>query len=66
MANRGYRYAISWIALNDETADMDVESVSDNISVLLIADLFNKDPMEVAKKVIAFRTKSEKTENPHH
>ena len=50
-----YKYGISWIAENDEPEDMDVDSVDGYISTLLLADLFGKDPHEVAEKIVAKR-----------
>lgn len=46
---------IAWIALNDEPADMDAESVSGLISVCLLADLMGTSPGYIAKEVIRFR-----------
>jgi hypothetical protein len=54
MAN--FKQAVQWIALNDNSGDNEpVEDVSGYISVALTADLFGKDPMDVAKKVVWWR-----------
>jgi len=51
-----YRFGIRWIARNDNAGDNDdVETIAGYISVLLLADLFGKDPGTVAKDVIKFR-----------
>lgn len=57
MARASYRKAVEWIALNDDTAETDARNMSYTISVLLIADIFGKDPMGVANAVIRFRKK---------
>jgi hypothetical protein len=50
-----YRYGVKWIAENDEPLDTDPESVSGFISVLLLADLFARDPEDVARDVLLLR-----------
>lgn len=57
MACRGYRFSIEWIALNDEPDEFDEKEVANLISVLLVADMFYKDPSEVAKAVVKYRKK---------
>lgn len=52
-----YRKGIEWIALNDEALETDPEVVSSLPSVCMLADLFGKDPAEVAKAVVRFREK---------
>lgn len=54
-----YRNGISWIAYNDEPTEYEPEVISGMISVLLLADLFRKEPTEVAKAVIRYRDKHE-------
>lgn len=53
-----YTYAIAWIAENDEPLTTDPEEISSFISVLLIADLFGKEPAKVARDVANYRTGS--------
>lgn len=58
MKRRGYKFGCQWIADNDNPGDPDalnVETVSGFISVLLLADMFGKEPEEVALKVVALR-----------
>lgn len=50
-----YRHGVSWIALNDDPDDLDVESVAGYISTSLVADLFDKDPLDVARDVVRYR-----------
>jgi hypothetical protein len=54
-----YKAGVRWVAVNDNPADShesrDVDCISGYISVLLLADLFAKDPLEVAKAVVALR-----------
>lgn len=54
-----YREGVAWIALNDEPEEMDQESVKGYISVLLLADLFGKEPEDVAVDVLSYRKKLE-------
>lgn len=55
MARASYRYGIEWIALNDEEDVLDVEEVAGFISTSLLADLFGKDPVEVATAIVRYR-----------
>lgn len=57
-----YRKGVEWIALNDEdgaTEDMKfadaVEFVSEQVSVVLLAELFGKEPEVVARAIVRFR-----------
>jgi hypothetical protein len=50
-----YRKGVAWIAWNDEPEDLDPENVSGYISTSLLADLFGKDPLDVAKDVVRYR-----------
>lgn len=52
-----YRQAVRWIAENDEGAETQAWKMSTMISVVLVADLFNKEPMKVAEAVIRLRKK---------
>lgn len=52
-----YRAGIEWIAYNDEPEDLDVESVREYISTLLLAAVFDKDPIDVARAVVRAREK---------
>lgn len=50
--NKGYRFAVAWIALNDGAGDdMSHETLAELITVMLIADLYDKHPWQVAKDV---------------
>jgi hypothetical protein len=55
MARASYRKAVEWIAHNDEPGDRDPESVSEFISTLLVADIFGKEPLTVARAIIRYR-----------
>lgn len=53
-----YARAVDWIARNDEDVLMDesdIEEMSGLISVVLVADLWGKDPGVVARDVIKMR-----------
>lgn len=55
---KGYRFGVTWIAENDENGSpdrLDIETVKSYISVLLLADLFEKSPERVAKDVVRQR-----------
>lgn len=55
MKRPAYREAVEWIARNDECTETSAEAVSGLVSVALVADLFGKDQIEVARAVINFR-----------
>lgn len=52
-----YRYGVAWIAQNDEAGEDDLDVVAEMISVLLLADLFDKTPETVASDVLRRRQK---------
>ncbi len=58
----GIKFAIEWIAINDETAELDVDVMEAVATVMLVADIYNKEPMEIAKRVVEFRKKEIKKE----
>lgn len=50
-----YRRGVAWIALNDEPTETDGETVAGQISVLLLADLFEKEAEVVAAAILRYR-----------
>lgn len=52
-----YRYAVAWIAQNDEPGDRDPETVGEMTTTMLIADLYGKTNEAVARDIIAYRAK---------
>ncbi len=50
-----YIRAVEWIAMNDEPTKMDLAVVAEQISVLLVADVFGKGVEEVAGDIIHWR-----------
>lgn len=50
-----YRKGVEWIALNDEPSELDQETVSNQISTLLLADLFGIHEIAVADDIIEVR-----------
>src|SRR5688572_11386642 len=48
----GYAQAIDWIAYNDETSETSVETLAQLISVMMVADLFDRSPEAVAQRVL--------------
>jgi hypothetical protein len=58
MKRAGYRHAVQWIALNDGAGDSDATSVNavrSQVTVLLIADLFEVESSKVAQDVVNYR-----------
>ena len=47
--------AIAWIAMNDEDACMNSQDIKHTISCLLVADLFDKDPQDIADRIVKYR-----------
>lgn len=45
------------IAMNDDPGEMDVEAVSDSITVMLLAELFGVERERVARDVVRHRAK---------
>lgn len=52
-----YKEAIAWIADMDEGAELDPTVMAEVPTVLLVACLWGKEPIEVAEKVIKLRKK---------
>lgn len=61
MSAKGIKYAVRWIAENDESAETDAEVLSGLATVLLVADLFGKDEADVARRVAAFKSRHPET-----
>jgi hypothetical protein len=60
MQSKGYHFAVAWIAENDDAGSIDatdLDVVSGYISVLLIADIFQKNAIAVANDVVRYRKK---------
>ena len=58
MKRASYREGVAWIALNDDVGAADArnpEVVQSYISTLLLADLFGKEPEDVAKDIVKYR-----------
>ena len=53
-----YKDAVAWIAENDGAGDdewLDLEHVSNMVTVCLVKDLFKKDALDVAKAIVRYR-----------
>lgn len=50
-----YQRAVEWIAYNDEPNEYDEDEIAGFISTCLVADMFGKDPMQVAQDICAFK-----------
>lgn len=46
---------VEWIALNDEPGCLNAEEVWNQVTVLMLADIYAKDPKEVARQVVEYR-----------
>lgn len=57
MKRANYREGIDIIAMNDDPMEMDVEAVSESITVMLLAELFGVERERVARDVVRHRTK---------
>lgn len=57
------RRAVQWIADEDEQMLIDPNEIQDLITVQLVADLFGKEPIEIATKVSKIRKAEIKKEN---
>ena len=53
--NKGYKFAVNLVAMNDEDATMNVEEISNIISACLIADLFGVSIEKVAQDILKIR-----------
>lgn len=65
MKRASYRYAVRWIAENDSAGDTDaleVGPVSELITTVLVADLFDVSPERIAADII--RERRRVTPNP--
>ena len=47
--------AVEWIALNDEPEENEPYWIASLTTVLLVADVFNKDVNDIAKRVAKYR-----------
>lgn len=50
-----YPRAVEWLALNDEGLETDEEVVATLVTTLLVADLWAKEPIDVARDVLKSR-----------
>lgn len=56
MAAKGYKWHLGWIAENDSPGDkLSAEQLAGTLTVLLVADSFNKEPLDVANDVLEMR-----------
>jgi len=62
MRAHGYRFAVEWIVYNYEPNDLDLREIEHYDVTLLVADLFEKTPREVAEDVAWRRKEFEKEE----
>lgn len=50
--------AVGWIAFNDDNTEMDISVIREQLTVLMVADLFGREPQEIAEMVLWLRQKS--------
>lgn len=55
MRHKGYRYAVQWIAHEDEPTVTEETEVRGMLTVALVADLYGKETYEVAADVLRVR-----------
>lgn len=55
MKSRGYRFAVRWIAAEDEPTELDAEAMHGQLTVALVADLFGVEVERVAADVVRRR-----------
>jgi hypothetical protein len=53
-----YRFAVAWIAQEDEPGDLDPAVIAGYISTCLVADLWGKDEADVAEDVARYRRRA--------
>ena len=53
-----YKAGVEGSAWNDEPTDLDEENIQGQMTIVFLADLFNKEPHNVARDVVAFRKKN--------
>lgn len=56
-----YRAAVSWIAENDDAGSndaLDPEVVAGYVTTILVADVWDKEPEEVAAAIVKYRKKN--------
>lgn len=52
------RTALEWIADNDDPGELDPDTIAGTVSLLLVADLWEKPADELARKVVRLRRKA--------
>lgn len=58
MKRASYRHGVEWIALNDEPSEFELQTISESISVMLLADIFGLSYLRVAGDVLRQRTQT--------
>ena len=57
-----YRHAVYWIAVNDNAGNPDalhIDAIAGYVSTLLVADLFGKDELIVARDILRLRRRAD-------
>ena len=63
MKRASYRNAVEWIALMDSAADndaLDPLTVSELVTVGLVADIFDVDPHKIGADIVRYRKREKK------
>lgn len=50
-----YKKAVEWVALNDDSAELDAEAIEHSVSVAFIADIWGVPARRVARDVLKVR-----------
>lgn len=56
------KHKVNWQAIgpvDEEPGDRDVDRVASYISTLLLSDLFAKDPLDIARKIVEYRERDD-------
>lgn len=59
---RGIKYALEWIAINDEGGDLNPHTAASYVTTLLIADCTGHNPEELGRRIVAIRKAIAKAE----
>ena len=52
MSRASYTKAVRWIADNDEDSETNLQIISELVTVCLVADVWEREPLDVAKAVL--------------
>ena len=53
--SKKYLKGIEWIAFNDEPEEFDLEIISSMLTVVLLSEVFNISPEDIAQDILKYR-----------